>query len=86
MKNIEFSLILKMTSSKILGYLILIIGTVVSFILKDSAVFISSAVLSAGLHGLRSWSEGMTLRRDMEHRQNCNDYNERFQGPNEDIG
>jgi len=68
MKN-KFSISLIITSSKLLGYLILITGTIIAFVLKDAAVFISSAALSAGLHGLRSWSEGLTRRRELDHRR-----------------
>jgi len=58
--NIEISL------SKILAYIILILGSIYSFYTKESEVMIFAFSLSAGLMGLKSWDAGVTTRKQIE--------------------
>lgn len=58
---------INITASMILGYLILIIGTVYSFYTKNAEVLIFTASLSAGLLGLRNWNDTRIRTREIEN-------------------
>jgi len=87
------------TSSKILAYVILIVCGVYSFLYGSAEVLIFGISIAGGLHGLRSWSEGLTRRSEMQNRQNwgggggyydeynCDDDNyDEKQNPFDDVG
>jgi 5-bromo-4-chloroindolyl phosphate hydrolysis protein len=61
------------TFSKMMALLVLIIGGIFSFLYNNSEVLIFSISLAGGLAGLKSWSEGLTRRKEMEM-NNYNDY------------
>lgn len=48
---------LNFTTSKLFAYIIFLIGCIYSFIFQDATVFITITSLSAGLLGLKNWSE-----------------------------
>lgn len=54
------------TLSKVLGFLIFLVGTFYAFFFKESEVMIFSFSLSAGLMGLKTWSEGLTQRKQID--------------------
>lgn len=45
------------TLSKILGYLIFIVGSIFAFYFHDSTVLISMTGIGAGLLGLKQWTD-----------------------------
>lgn len=49
---------LKFTTSKLLSYLIFIVGSVVAFHLKSSEVFVNSCLYAAALQGVKAAAEG----------------------------
>lgn len=48
---------LNFTTSKLFAYIIFVVGCIYSFIYQDATVFITITSLSAGLLGLKNWSE-----------------------------
>jgi len=55
------------TFSKIIALIIIILGSIFSFYFKNSEVMIVSFSLSAGLSGLKAWSEGLTTRKNIQN-------------------
>lgn len=77
------------TTSKLAAYLILIIGTIFAFVYNNSEVIIFTFSLSAGLLGLKTWSEGLTRRHMDRNRRNEYIYDREsydYQKPIEEIG
>jgi hypothetical protein len=54
------------TYTKLMAILVLLVGCIFSYIYNSSEVIIFTLSLSAGLAGLKSWSDGLTDRRKME--------------------
>ena len=94
----KIDLKITITSSKILAYVILVVCSVYSFLYESAEVLIFAISIAGGLHGLRSWSEGLTRRREIQHRNwgggepYYNDYDYDYdnydekQKPNDEIG
>ena len=55
------------TFSKAMALIILLLGVIYAFINKDSEVFIFTISLSAGLSGLKSYSDGLTRRKEIDN-------------------
>jgi hypothetical protein len=56
---------LRITFTKIFAIIILAVGSVFSFITKNSEVMIFTLSLASGLSGLKNWQEGLTNRKEM---------------------
>lgn len=62
-----FKINIFLTFSKIMSIIILILGTIFSFIYKNPEVIIFTLSLSSGLAGLKTWSEGLTKRKEINN-------------------
>ena len=54
------------TFSKLMAIIVLIIGSIFSFYFHEPDVMIFTLSLSGGLTGLKSWSEGLTRRKELQ--------------------
>lgn len=55
-----------LTFTKIMAIVILVLGTIFAFINHNPEVMIFTLSLSGGLSGLKSWSDGLTRRREID--------------------
>jgi len=55
--NKKFGIIIFLTFTKLLSLAVLIIGSTYAFIFKNAEVIIFSLALSAGLAGLKNWTD-----------------------------
>lgn len=59
---------IELTGSKILGLLIVILGAILSYLLKDGTIFIASATAGAGLYANKQFQDRMTTKyKEQEH-------------------
>lgn len=61
-----FDVKIQLTASKILAYAILITGVVYAFINKSSEVFIFAGSTAAALHGVKSWQQEVSYRKQVD--------------------
>lgn len=54
------------TFTKFLAILVLVVGGLFAFLNKDAQVMIFTISLSAGLTGLKTWSEGLVKRKEIQ--------------------
>ena len=78
---------IKFTLSKILGFLIFIIGCIYAFYFQDSTVLISMTGVGAGLLGLHQWNDTQLSKIDKSQIINSKDSKDKVtQKPMDDIG
>lgn len=58
------------TASKVLGYVIFIVGSIFAFINKDPNIFIFSSSIAAGLLGLKTWQSSALEKKRFEFGDN----------------
>jgi len=58
---------IKITLSKILAFLVLIIGSVYSFIFNDPAVMMSSFAASSSIIAVKTYTASRTKQKKIEH-------------------
>lgn len=54
------------TFSKMMALIVLIIGTIFSFLYKNPEAMMFSLSMAGGLTGLKTWSEGLTKRKELQ--------------------
>lgn len=62
----SFSINVYLTTSKLLGYIIFITGSIFAFMYKDPNIFIFSSSISAGLLGLKTWQSAALEKKKLE--------------------
>lgn len=66
----SFAISIYLTTSKILGYVIFVVGSVFAFVYKEPDIFIFSSSIAAGLLGLKTWQSAALERKRMEYGDN----------------
>lgn len=74
MKTNKVSFFFQITFTKAFSLLVLLVGSIFSFINKDANVMIYTLSLSAGLAGLKAFSDGLTERSHTKYKNNPTPY------------
>ncbi len=76
----SFTFIMDFTPSKLLAYIIVVIGSVYSFIFKDSSVLISTFAASSAVIAMKTYTESRSRDKELEFRNKSVDNPEENNG------
>lgn len=65
----KVNVILNFTTSKLLAYLVLIIGSVFAFVFQDGNVLLGSFAAASAVIATKTYTSSRTLQKEMEYRK-----------------